>query len=204
METIRIGTEYGGYNIPNNIINENSICYLVGAGDDISFDIGLSEFFSPEIHIFDPTPIALANYKNSQASNIDKIKFHDIGFYKADGKERFYMPKNKQHVSHSIDNIQQTSDYIEVTVKRYSTVMNELNHKRVDLLKLDIEGAEIGVLNDMLIDIDCLPTLLLVEFHDWLFVDKEKVDEIQLLKSNLLLYYDLVYNELNDYTYLKK
>lgn len=36
-----IGTKYGGWVIPVNLLNENSICYCVGCGEDISFDLGL-------------------------------------------------------------------------------------------------------------------------------------------------------------------
>ena len=52
----RLGTEYGGWYIPKNIqLNNSSIIYSVGVGEDISFDIGLSNIFDPEIFLFDPT-----------------------------------------------------------------------------------------------------------------------------------------------------
>ena len=49
-------------------------------------------------------------------------------------------------------------------VERVRTIMKRLLHEKIDLLKLDIEGAEYGVLRDML-DIGILPTQILVEFH---------------------------------------
>ena len=39
----RIGTNYDGWTIPENILNEDSIIYCIGIGEDISFDIGLME-----------------------------------------------------------------------------------------------------------------------------------------------------------------
>jgi Methyltransferase FkbM domain len=42
--------------------------------------------------------------------------------------------------------------------------MRELGHDRIDLLKLDIEGAEFAVL-DAVIDGSVRPTVLCVEFH---------------------------------------
>ena len=53
---------------------------------------------------------------------------------------------------------------IKVPVERVSTIMKRLSHEKIDLLKLDIEGAEYGVLPDML-DMGVLPTQILVEFH---------------------------------------
>ena len=42
--------------------------------------------------------------------------------------------------------------------------MSALGHERLDLLKMDIEGAEYAVLDDML-QSGILPDQLLVEFH---------------------------------------
>ena len=37
---LRLGTRYGGWIIPkNNTLNENSIVYSGGVGEDISFDL---------------------------------------------------------------------------------------------------------------------------------------------------------------------
>ena len=53
---------------------------------------------------------------------------------------------------------------INVPIERVSTIMKRLSHEKIDLLKLDIEGAEYRVLRDML-DMGVLPTQILVEFH---------------------------------------
>ena len=41
---IRFGTSYGGFYYPENLpkLNENSIIYCVGAGEDITHDVILS------------------------------------------------------------------------------------------------------------------------------------------------------------------
>lgn len=63
-----------------------------------------------------------------------------------EGEERFYAPRNPEHVSHSITNLQRTVDYFMGPVKTLGTVMREPGHGHIDLLKLDIEGAEYAVL----------------------------------------------------------
>ena len=45
-----------------------------------------------------------------------------------------------------------------------ATIVERLGHKRIDLLKMDIEGAEYEVLEGLL-DSPVLPDQLLVEFH---------------------------------------
>ncbi len=60
--TTRLGSEYGGWNIPSNFLTSNSVCYLAGAGLDISFDLEVASQFKSEVHIFDPTPRAYEHY----------------------------------------------------------------------------------------------------------------------------------------------
>ena len=50
-------------------------------------------------------------------------------------------------------------DYDEVNVDSIKNIMTDLNHNNIDLLKLDIEGSEIDVLNQMLDD-NIYPTYL--------------------------------------------
>ena len=55
-------------------------------------------------------------------------------------------------------------DVIEVPAYSLATITEKLGHKRIDVLKMDIEGAEYEVLEGLL-DSPVLPTQLLVEFH---------------------------------------
>ena len=54
------------------------------------------------------------------------------------------------------------SEY-EVPVKTLRTLMTELHHDRIDLLKLDIEGAECDVVDSMLSDA-IYPHFLAIDF----------------------------------------
>ena len=40
--------------------------------------------------------------------------------------------------------------YINVNVKKLRSIMNELGHTKIDLLKMNIEGSECDVIDDML------------------------------------------------------
>jgi uncharacterized UPF0146 family protein len=55
-------------------------------------------------------------------------------------------------------------DVIEVPAYSLSSITEKLGHDRIDLLKMDIEGAEYEVLEGLL-DCPVLPEQLLVEFH---------------------------------------
>jgi FkbM family methyltransferase len=170
----RIGTTYGGWSIPVNLLNSDSVCYLAGAGEDISFDVGIVNKYNSRVYILDPTPRAYSHYElliqNTQKGlntninnepdqwydllpdNRDKLNFLKIGLWSGSGEIKFFEPKNSSHVSHSALNLQNTQKYFIGKVKKLSELMKELNHDYLDLLKIDIEGAEYEVIKSIIQD----------------------------------------------------
>jgi FkbM family methyltransferase len=147
----QIGTKYGGWVVPTDLLDANSICYCVGCGEDISFDLGLIDEFNCHIFGFDPTPRAI-DYVKKKIAGCDRYHFFDVGLWDQTDILKFYVPKNRDHVSHSVINLQKTSDYFEAKVDRLSQIMQANGHHHLDLLKLDIEGAEYKVIQSILQD----------------------------------------------------
>lgn len=158
----RLGSDYGGWFVPPALISAASVCYCVGVGEDITFDLALMRRFGCAVHAFDPTPRA-ARHVAAQAGSLDRYHFQPVGLWSEDAEVKFYVPRNRQHVSHSIVNLQGTDEFFLGHCRRLSGLMAELGHARLDLLKLDVEGAEYEVLRSMLAD-GVLPTVLCVEF----------------------------------------
>lgn len=52
----RFGSDYGGWDVVTTSIDNHSIVYSFGVGEDASFDTALIEKFNLTIHAFDPTP----------------------------------------------------------------------------------------------------------------------------------------------------
>ena len=86
------------------------------------------------------------------ANKIDpaKIKLHEYGLFTEDKLIKFYAPLDNEHVSHSVVEGMKSSNYIEVEVKTITTIMKELSHTSIGLLKVDIEGCECDVIDQML------------------------------------------------------
>jgi len=163
-ESVFLGTEYGGYEVLPALLHAEAVVYSVGIGEDISFDLALIERFGCTVHGFDPTPRSLTWLA---AQNLPaRFVVHPYGIADIDGTLSFAPPKNPAHVSHSVlgDEADRAGTRIELPVKRLETVLRELGHDRLDLLKLDIEGAEYAVL-DILLEKGPLPRQLCVEFH---------------------------------------
>ena len=173
-------------------LTDTDICILAGAGEDLSFDCALAMRYPCAIHIFDPTPRAIIHFEKLSATvaagksfaplsgEIDKREpyiinnegfsrmfFHPYGLAAQDGEMRFYEPANPEFVSHSILNLHKTSQYFSAPVRRVSSILNDFigGRGRFALLKIDIEGAEYQVIEDM-ITTQILPEILLVEFDE--------------------------------------
>lgn len=150
-DLMEIGTKYGGWVIPRKLLHSASVCYCAGCGEDISFDLGLIDNFGCQVYAFDPTPRAIRHVKSVAGAN-PKYHFSDVGLWDKDDVLKFFAPRDPTHVSHSVLNLQKTDEYFEARVRRLSDIMREHSHQTLDLLKLDIEGAEYKVVDSIIED----------------------------------------------------
>jgi FkbM family methyltransferase len=159
----RPGSNYGAWATCVGLLKRDSVIYSVGVGDDISFDLALIERIGAVVHAFDPTP-ASRDWLARQHLPAGFI-FHPYALGNQDGTTAFFAHKNPDWISHSVLQTSHTTDQaIEVPVRRLTTLMEMLGHDRIDLLKLDIEGAEYDVIDDLVAARIPIGQLL-VEFH---------------------------------------
>jgi FkbM family methyltransferase len=157
----------GGWWFYPDKLDERSIVYSLGVGDEVDFDLGLIERYSVEIFAFDPTPNSVEMLDASKLP--DRFHFQPWAVTAADGTLKFYPRLRKDGTKSDvmftmIPEPETEGDVIEVPAYSLATITEKLGHDRIDLLKMDIEGAEYEVL-DGLLDSPVLPTQLLVEFH---------------------------------------
>src|SRR5690606_1682338 len=120
------------------------------------------------------------------------FKFHDFGIGERTEKAVFYFPKNPDFVSGSVvvQNNVNTAGGIEVELKTLKDTAHLLGHSKIDVLKMDIEGSEYSVLENIL-ESETQIGQILVEFHDRLFEDgREKTLRVlnQMKKSGYLIF----------------
>lgn len=159
-----VGNKDAWFAVAGDSLNDRSIVYSFGVGTDISFDEGVIDTFGPTVFAFDPTPRSIEWIKANN-TRPDKFIFRPWGISNEDKFAQFHPPQNDAYVSFSIDNIQKSEKgAVEGQVYRLVTIMKKLGHSRLDLLKMDVEGAEYNALDDILgsgIEIG----QILVEFH---------------------------------------
>ena len=153
-----------GWVIDESKIKSDSVIYSVGVGSNIDFDLALINEFNVVIHAFDPTPRSVEWVKNQSLP--DNFKFHPIGLAAENGTMNFFPPAraSSTHFSPVKRYDEDDKDLITAPVKNLETIASELNHNFIDLLKMDIEGAEYEVI-DSLISNGVSINQILIEFH---------------------------------------
>ena len=173
----RLGTKYGGWILPKDIeLNEDSVVYSAGVGEDISFDMLLSDKYKCKIILIDPTKRAKKHY-DEVVHYYEKIKWKMSGDIQEDyygimyplkpnltniefiekalwdekhDEVKFYKQDNPDYVSQSLIDGIFTDKYDLTPTDTLRNIMNDNEHYDIDLLKLSITGAEIKILEDML------------------------------------------------------
>lgn len=224
----KLGTNYGGWYVPVNMnLDEHSIVYSGGVGEDISFDLLLQSKYNSNITLIDPTLKAIKHfdevkkyYKNKQPftgniqkdyysniqslqPNLDKFNYLTIGLWNQKDKLKFYKQNNESYVSQSLVERMFGENYDIISVDSIKNIMEQQNHRHIDLLKLDIEGAEIETVNQMLDD-KIYPTYLLIEF-DLFLKKKDPKNTTKRLIERLVLQekYKIIANDNLNITFVR-
>ncbi len=157
-----LGTVYGGWTIVPEGLDANSVMYSFGVGDDISFDLAAIELFGLQVHGFDPSP-HIPSWVASQTLP-SNYTFHAYGLGVTDGAASFFAPNGGDMYSMRERHGTGTEREIQLPVRSLLNIVQSLETHRIDVLKIDIEGAEYDILPSI-VSCPVLIKQLLIEFH---------------------------------------
>lgn len=148
----------GNWAIPHDL-KPDDVVYSFGIGVDKDFEDLLIAKFGVIVNGFDPAP-GIIRWVSAQDSS-PKFVFRPYGVSATGGDIKFtdYEDRSLTSVTEGY-----SGRLLSLPTKRLSVIMKELGHDHIDLLKMDIEGAEYDVIDEM-IKGDILPKYLLIEFH---------------------------------------
>lgn len=203
-----IGNKNANWCIQKLSPQDQGLIFSLGVGEEMSFDIELSKKYNRKIIMVDCTPRAINHYnlvkelmkKKNQSKNPFNYDFRDVdpnnfelvkkAIWNEKKKVKFFLPKNPKNVSHSIVNFQnkynQETDHIEVDAITMDDLMKLYKDKgsHISLLKMDIEGAEVEVLENMM-DSKIFPSQIAVEYDELNFPTKYGINRVKSSIENL-------------------
>lgn len=189
-EMRRVGSHRHPYFIPDKLLHADSICYCIGAGEDISFDTELKVTYDCTVVILDPTPYGIDHFEKLKdhvardvpfvisegghvvpftyrisARQLDEIQFVPIGVWNEKTVLSFHDPQKENYASYSVCLFNESDKVIRAPVDRLGNIMRELGHALLDLVKIEIEGAEYTVIDTIIEDrLDI--KMIVVEFDE--------------------------------------
>ncbi|MFT7543146.1 MAG: FkbM family methyltransferase, partial [Gammaproteobacteria bacterium] len=158
------GARSGVWVVCDAALAESDTVYSFGVGNNVAWELALIERFGVTVHAFDPTPEAVRFVESQDLP--EKFIFHPIGLSARDGTARFRAPRKTGKVNFQPERpglvASDDGTWIDCEVRRLPTLMTELGHDHLAILKVDIEGGEYEVMGDL---VDSAPAQLLLEFH---------------------------------------
>ena len=156
-----------GWSYSPSLLTATSTVYSFGIGADIAFESDLIARHGLTVHAFDPTPYSTQWIETRAVP--ERFHFHAYAAAGNDGTLRLYPRKRRSgrgsEVNWTADPAQADSQrWIDAPARSIPSLMAMLGSEKLDLVKLDVEGAEYEVIAGML-GAGVRPTQLLVEFH---------------------------------------
>lgn len=166
------GGEYGGWTIctkdPPSLRDE--IVYTVGVGRDINWDLAMIEKHKTRHYGWDPTPTAADFFQKRGIP--EGFTFQPYGLGVKDGTVMVKLPvgHGDSYTVMEYNKEAQEGTVTAINVLCLKSMMEKLGHKRVGILKMDIEGAEFDVIESWLGQGYVPPVdQILIEFHGRFF-----------------------------------
>jgi FkbM family methyltransferase len=207
---VRLGTDYGGKDVLDDTSLYGATIISAGLGEDASFDIEFARKFGARVILIDPTPRALMHYEEISkcfgvssslgtgrcSYDLSGVSLHQLvmvnaALWNEDGEVTFYLPVETDFVSHSIVNYQNNyrsdTPSITVTAKTIFQIAADLgiDLNSVPLIKLDIEGAEIEVIQHFLAA-GLRPQQICVEFDELQVKSRRGAQRVEMTHRQLV------------------
>ncbi|HET6337247.1 MAG TPA: FkbM family methyltransferase [Polyangiales bacterium] len=156
-------------------LRADSVVVSAGVGTDISFEQELIEYTGCRVLLLDPSPTGIATMARPE-NQCSRIEFLPVGLAGTDGELVLNPPRVAAEGSFwAAPSATPSQDALRLPCRSLSSLARERGFSRIDLLKMDIEGSEYDVIDD-LVRSGLELGQVCVEFHHFM-------SEISLLRT---------------------
>lgn len=187
-----VGDEQSGWFIHIDPVPQ--VAYCAGVGQGMTFELELAKMMQRPVLVFDPSPTGIETVSKSDTRN---MQFFPVGLSANGGWIEFSLPRVAGEGSYSI--VQEGIETVCFECYSLSTIMSRNGDSCIDLLKMDIEGFEYDIVNQLL-DQHISVRQMCVEFHAWLRPHQTFRTIARLYKAG----YRIIHKRRSDYTFLLK
>lgn len=182
---------------PDRLTSEG-IAYSFGVGNDITIDLALIEGFRVHVFAFDPTPGSVSWIRSRDLP--PEFHFIEYGLADFDGFAQF---ENFDGIQFTICRVATSRGSTRLPVRRLRTIVKELGHQKIDLLKMNIEGGEYSAIEDIVLSAIRIDQLL-IQFHHLLpgFTSSQTRHAVGLLNDHGYRIFNISENG-TDYSFIK-
>lgn len=157
-------------------LRKGCIVYSFGSNGDDQFERDILKKTKCEVFTFDPT---LSKERENMLSSSVRKNFLKIGLYKKNGTMQI--------------------GGFDREVRNLRSIMKLLNHDRIDILKIDIEGAEYEVIEELSLSKFPVIGQILVEVHAFKYLQEvDKSGSVLQNPSKLRLSLDKLFQNLEE------
>jgi FkbM family methyltransferase len=128
-------------------LNPESFVVSGGAGNDISFELDLIRRFGCSVALFDPSLPGKTTVARHQPAS-DRLHFFESGIAATGGVNYLKPPKEDPSLHSWVKADADSGEAMQFVT--LADIANQFRKRRIDLLKIDIEGYEYEVLEDLL------------------------------------------------------
>lgn len=193
----RVG-EDDHWHICLSALTPQSTVLSAGVGTGISFELALARRAGCRIQLLDPTPTALHTMSLVENQH-PLIDFRPVGLAGVSELRSFAPPRDEAEGSYFVEEHQATEG-VWLPCEDLATIMRASGYQSIDLLKMDIEGSEYEVV-EQIISARLSVRQLCVEFHPWLSQHAAKRTR-HCLRELRRAGFRLIHRERNDYTFV--
>ena len=205
---LRHGYELKRLGAPNSIcqwticpngLDSKSVVYSGGLGSDITFEHDVAKRFGCDLVLYDPSPTGV-NTMSLPENKIPQFRFYPVALAAHTGKLTMAPPLNGVGDSWFAAPGRGPGN-LELNCVDLQTFMKQNGHEYIDLLKMDIEGSEYEVIDDLLRR--RIPVRqICVEFHHGTLPTIPRRRTIASILKLLTYGYRLVNQAGNDHTFI--